>query len=97
MELEVTSKTKGGNKLCSLQTLGNLFFLELGLQSNSRCLVTLFSKVTSTSGIDNKDMQVWKLSESLDSMESLMTATSALNENSSTPSSQERHPTLNNF
>jgi hypothetical protein len=43
------------------------------------------------------DMQVWKLSESLDSMESLMTATSALNENSSTPSSQEGNPTLNNF
>jgi len=35
---------KGGNKLCSLQTLGNLFILELGLQSKSRCLVTLFSK-----------------------------------------------------
>ena len=38
----------GGNKLCSLQTLGNLFILELGLQSKSRCLVTLFKSVTST-------------------------------------------------
>ena len=35
---------KGGNKLCSLQTLGNLFILELGSQSKSRCLVTIFSK-----------------------------------------------------
>ena len=35
---------KGGNKLCSLETLGNLFILELGLQAKSRSLVTLFSK-----------------------------------------------------
>jgi hypothetical protein len=42
-------------------------------------------------------MQVLKLSESLDSMEILMTATFALKENSNTPSSQEGHPTLNNF
>jgi hypothetical protein len=35
---------KGGNKLCSLQTLRNLFILEGGLQSKSRCLVAIFSK-----------------------------------------------------
>ena len=35
---------KGGNKVCSLQTLENLFILEKDLQSKSRCLVTLFSK-----------------------------------------------------
>jgi hypothetical protein len=35
---------KAGNKLCSLQTLGNLFILEFGLQSESRFLVTLFLK-----------------------------------------------------
>jgi len=35
---------KGENKLRSLQTLGNLFILELGLQPKSRCLVTLFLK-----------------------------------------------------
>jgi len=34
---------KGGNKLCSLQTLGNLFILQLGFQSKSRCVVTIFS------------------------------------------------------
>jgi hypothetical protein len=42
-------------------------------------------------------MQVLKLSESLDSMEILMTATFALKENLNTPSSQEGHSTLNNF
>jgi hypothetical protein len=42
-------------------------------------------------------MQVLKLSENLDSMEIWMTATFALKENSNTPSSQEGHPTLNNF
>ena len=35
---------KGGNKLHSLQSLGNLFILKLRLQSKSRCLVTLFSQ-----------------------------------------------------
>jgi hypothetical protein len=44
MELEATFTTKEENKLCSLQTLGNLFILELGLQSKSRGLVTIFSK-----------------------------------------------------
>ena len=42
-------------------------------------------------------MPVLKLSESLDSMETLMTPTFALKENSNTPSFQEGHPTLNNF
>jgi len=42
-------------------------------------------------------MQMWKLSESLDSMEILMTPTFAFKETSNTPSSQEGHPTLNNF
>jgi hypothetical protein len=42
-------------------------------------------------------MQELKLSESLDSMDILMTATFALKENSNTPSSQEGNPTLNNF
>ena len=41
--------------------------------------------------------EMWKFSESLDSMEILMTATFALKENSNTPSSQEERPTLNNF
>ena len=35
---------KRGNKVCSLLTLGNLFILELGLKSKSRCVVTLFSR-----------------------------------------------------
>jgi hypothetical protein len=42
-------------------------------------------------------MQVLKLSESLYSMETLMTATFDFKENSNTPSSQKGHPTLNNF
>jgi hypothetical protein len=93
MELEATYTTKED----SLQTLENLFILELGLQSKSRCLVTVFQRVTSTPGIEDKDMQVLKLSESLDSIETLMTVTFTLKENSKTPSSQEGHPTLNNF
>jgi hypothetical protein len=39
-------------------------------------------------------MQVLKLSESLDSLETLMTAAFAFKENSS---SEKGHPTLNNF
>jgi len=54
--------------MCPLQTLGSLFILELGLQSNPDALSLFFVKVTSRS----------KLSESLDYMESLMTALSAL-------------------
>jgi hypothetical protein len=42
-------------------------------------------------------MEVLKLSEGLDSMEILMTATFALKENPNTSRSQEGHPTLNNF
>ena len=49
------------------------------------------------SRVDDYDMQVLKLSESSDFTESLITATSALKENSKVPSSQEGHPTLNNF
>ena len=56
-----------------------------------------FLKCNINSGIDDWDTQVWKLSESLDSMEIVITATFALKENSYTPSSQEGHPTLNNF
>ena len=40
-------------------------------------------------------MQVWKLSESLDFMEILRTATFAFKEKWCTPSSQEENPTLN--
>jgi hypothetical protein len=42
-------------------------------------------------------MRVLKLSESLDSMETLIPATFALKANSNTPSSQEEHSTLNGF
>jgi hypothetical protein len=35
---------KGGNKLCSLQTLGNLFILKLGLQSSPDDLSPFFKK-----------------------------------------------------
>jgi len=38
----VLNETRG--KLCSFQTVGNLFVLELGLQSKSPCIVTLFPK-----------------------------------------------------
>ena len=41
--------------------------------------------------------EMWRFSESLDSMEILMTATFALKENSNTPSSQEGHSTLKKF
>jgi hypothetical protein len=37
---------KGGNKLCSFQNLGNLFFLELGLQSNPDALSLFFRRVS---------------------------------------------------
>ena len=75
----------------------DLFILELGLQSKFRCFVTPFLRVTSTYGIDEKDMQVWRLQEYLNSMERLMTATSTLKGNSNSSSCQKGHHTLNNF
>ena len=91
---------KGGNKLCSLQTLGNLFILELRLQSKSRCLVTLFSKGNINTWhrrLGHASLETLRKLENLDSMEILMTATFALKENWNTSSSQEGNPTLNNF
>jgi len=68
-----------------------------GLQSKSRCLVTLFSK---------GDINIWYRRLGHASVQTLRKlgfhgdldeCTFALKENSNTPSSQEVHPTLNNF
>ena len=73
----------------SLQTLGILLFLELGLQSKSRCLVTLFSK---------GNINIWhrRIGHASDeTLRKLGFHGDLFKENST--SYQEGHPTLANF
>ena len=57
--------------LCSLQTVGNPFILELGLQSKSRCSATLSPKGNINIWHSDYEKQVWKVADNFDFMESL--------------------------